>query len=243
MHIAVCDDNINELSHISSLLKDYCRERDCSITYDTFYSGTELLETMRSRWFDLLLLDILMPGVTGMEVAKEIRSSKYETPIIFLTSSREFAVESYRVNAEYYLIKPAQKDELFPILDKQLKKLTREEAYLTLKTGSGIVKLPYSQIVYVEVINRTVQFMLTSGDVREVYGYLADYERNLLSDSHFYKPHRSYVVNLSHMTGLDKNGFATILGKSVPVARDAFAKAKSAYMKYLLSPNERRDIP
>ena len=243
MHIAVCDDNINELSRISSLLEDYCREQDSSVTYDTFHSATELLETMKTKRYDLLLLDILMPGVTGMEAAREIRRSDNEIPIIFLTSSREFAVESYRVGAKDYIMKPASKDEIFPSISKQLARFTQEDTYLTLKTGSGIVKLPFSLIVYVEVINRSVQFILTNGEVREAYGYLSDYENDLLSDPHFYKPHRSYVVNLRQVTELNKKGFATIMGKTVPVARDTFTSAKAAYMKYLLSPKEWREMP
>jgi DNA-binding LytR/AlgR family response regulator len=239
MHIAVCDDNIDELSRISALLEDYSRERDGSITYEAFHSATELLETLSVRRFDLLLLDILMPGVTGIEAAKEIRQTDHDIPIIFLTSSREFAVESYRVSAEDYIMKPARKDEIYPSLDKQLIKYTKEEAYLTLKTGNGILKLPFSQIVYVEVINRRLQFILTNGEVREAYGYLTDYEGDLLSAPNFYKPHRSYVVNLLHVTELDKKGLVTIVGKTVPVARDALAKVKAAYMKHLLSPNER----
>lgn len=241
MHIAVCDDSLEELSRISSLLEDYRRERDSSITYEAFYSAFELLETMRVRRFDMLLLDILMPGLSGMDAAKEIRLSDREIPIIFLTSSREYAVESYRVRAEDYIMKPARKDEIFPSLDKQLTRFAQEETYLTIKTGNGIVKLLFSQIVYVEVTNRTVQFILVNGEVREAYGYLSDYEETLLSDPHFYKPHRSYVVNLRLVTELDKKGLTTIVGKTVPVARDAFVKVKAAYMKCLLSPNERRD--
>jgi DNA-binding LytR/AlgR family response regulator len=241
MHIAVCDDSLEELSRISSLLEDYRRERDGSVTYEAFHSAIELLETMRSKRFDMLLLDILMPGLSGMDAAKEIRFSDHEIPIIFLTSSREFAVESYRVGAEDYIIKPARKDEVFPSLDKQLTRFAQEEAFLALKTGSGIVKLLFSQIVYVEVTNRTIQFMLVNGEVREAYGYLSDYEEKLLSDPHFCKPHRSYLINMRQVTELDKNGLATTVGKIVPVARDAFAKVKASYMKFLLSPNERRD--
>lgn len=241
MHVAVCDDNLDELSRISSLLEDYSRVLDSSLTYETFNSAIELLESMKTRQFDLLLLDILMPGVTGMDAAKEIRRSDSEIPIIFLTSSREFAVESYRVGAKDYILKPACKEEIFLSIKKQLTKFTQEDAYLTLKTGNSIVKLPYSHIVYVEVINRFVQFILTNGEVREAYGYLSDYENDLLSDPHFYKPHRSYVVNLRQVTELNKKGFVTIIGKTVPVARDAYSKAKAVYMKYLLSPCERRD--
>lgn len=242
MHIAVCDDNLEELSRISSLLEDYRRERDGSVTYEAFHSALELLETMRARRFDLLLLDILMPGLSGMDAAKEIRLSDREIPIIFLTSSREFAIESYRVGAEDYILKPARKDEIFPVLDKQLTRFAQEESYLTLKTGSGIVKLLFSQIVYVEVTNRTIQFILVNGEARETYGYLSDYEEKLLSDPHFFKPHRSYVINLRQVTELNKKGLATTVGKTVPVARDAFVKVKAAYMKSLLSPNERRHM-
>lgn len=241
MHIAVCDDSIEELSRIASILEDYRRERDGSITYEAFHSALELLEIMRVRQFDILLLDILMPGLSGMEAAKEIRQSDRELPIIFLTSSREYAVESYRVRAGDYIIKPARRDEIFPALDKQLTKLAQEDAYLTLKTGNGIVKLLFSQIVYVEVTNRTIQFILVNGEVREAYGYLSDYEEKLLSDPYFYKPHRSYLVNLRQVTELDKKGLATTVGKTVPIARDIFVKVKAAYMKCLLSPNERRD--
>ena len=242
MHIAVCDDNLDELSRISSLLDDYYREFDNSITYETFHSSIELIESMRVKRFDLLLLDILMPGVTGMDAAKEIRRTDSEIPIIFLTSSSEFAVESYRVGANDYIMKPACKDEIFTSISKQLARFTQKDPYPTLKTGGGIVKLPFSQIVYVEVINRSVQFILSNGEVRKAYGYLTDYESGLLLDPNFYKPHRSYVVNLRQVTELNKQGFATILGKTVPVARDAFSKAKTAYMKYLLSPNERRNL-
>lgn len=241
MHIAICDDNTHELSHIVSLLEEYKREREGAISYEAFRSAIDLLETMKNVQFDLLLLDILMPGTTGMEAARELRNSNCDIPIIFLTSSREFAVESYRVKAEDYILKPAVKDEIFQVLDAQLVRLTQDEAYLTLKTANGVVKLFFSNIVYIEVINRSINFALINGDIRQSYGYLHDYEKFLLSDPHFFKPHRSYIVNLRHVTELDKNGFATVLGKTIPVARDAFSSAKAVYMKYLLSPNERRD--
>ncbi len=243
VHIAICDDNLDELFRISALLEHYRQEIDSSVTYDAFHSATELLEIMRTRRYDLLLLDILMPGVTGMEAAKEIRRSDNEIPIIFLTSSRDFAIESYRVDAKDYILKPAHKDQIFPSISKQLALIKQEGAYLTLKTSSGIIKLPFSQIVYVEVINRSVQFILTNGEEREAYGYLTDYENDLLSYPYFYKPHRSYIVNLHQVTELNKKGFTTVLGKIVPVARDAYSKAKAEYLKYLLTPNERRDIP
>ena len=242
MHIAVCDDNIEELTRIAIILENYRNELDSTVTYETFTNALDLIETMRTRRFDLLLLDILMPGITGIDAAKEIRGKGSEIPIIFLTSSREFAVESYRVEANDYILKPVRKEEIFPSITKLLAKYNKEAAYLTIKTSNGILKLTFSQIVYVEVINRTVQFILTNGELKKAYGYLADYESALLSDPNFFKPHRSYIVNLRHVSELNKEGFITRNGQTVPVARDAFSKAKSTYMKHLLSPKDRRDI-
>lgn len=240
MHIAICDDNNDELSRIMTMLEDYSREHKGSITYEAFSNALDLIERMKLKSFDLLILDILMPGITGIDIAKELRDSGCEIPIIFLTSSREYAVESYRVGAEDYIMKPARRDEIFPSIDKQLARFTKEASYLTLKTANGILRLPFSQIVYVEVVNRKLLFMLVNGEVREAYGYLTDYEGALISDSHFYKPHRSYVVNLRHITELNKTGFVTMLGTTVPIARDAFAKAKAAYMSFLRAPSDRR---
>ena len=87
-------------------------------------------------------------------------------------------------------------------------------------------------------MNRKVQFTLVSGDVKDSYGYLVEFEKDLLLDASFLKPHRSYIVNLRQVTALDKSGFVMITGKTVPVARELFAQTKTAYMKYLLSPNE-----
>ncbi|MEG0805958.1 MAG: LytTR family DNA-binding domain-containing protein [Lachnospiraceae bacterium] len=234
MHLAICDDNVEELVCISSLLEEFRRKHANAVTYETFQSPLELLETMNKRSFDLLILDILMPGVTGMEAAAEIRSYNEKIPIVFLSSSREFALESYRVNAKNYILKPARKEELFPCLEKELANFRKEEAYIILKTKNGLIKLPYSQIVSVEVVNRNVQFTLSNGELRKTYGYLADFEDKLLLNPSFYKPHRSFVVNLNHVCELRKEGFLTTLNTVIPIARDSFVKAKTAYMKYLL---------
>lgn len=243
MHLALCDDDVDELARISALLEEYGRERGISISCEAFCSALDLLETVRKRTFDLLILDILMPGMTGMEAAGKIRRRDAQLPIVFLTSSREFAVESYRVKADDYILKPADRLEIFAVLDRQARKAYREETFILLKTSSGVLKLLLSQIVCVEVLNRTVRFTLTEGAVHEAYGYLAEYEKKLLADPAFFKPHRAYIVNLGWMTGLNKAGFTTVAGETIPVARDTFAKAKTAYMSYLLSGSAGGDLP
>ncbi len=235
MHIALCDDSQAELSRLTSLLEEYRLKRDGSLTYDIFHNATDLLETMPVHHFDLLLLDILMPGITGMDAAREIRQANCTIPIIFLTSSREYAVESYRVGAADYLLKPLDADTLFPVLDRLLADFKSSAPYIPLKTSTGIVRLLFSQIVFVEVQNHLVTFNLADETTYTASGRLGDYEKELLASGSFFKPHRSYLVNLRQVTGLNKNGFSTNTGKVVPVSRDVFSKAKSAYMNYLLN--------
>ena len=235
MHIARCDDSRTELSRLTFLLEEYRLTRDGSLTYDIFTNATDLLETIPVHHFDLLLLDILMPGITGMDAAREIRQTNSTIPIIFLTSSSEYAVESYRVNAADYLLKPLDADKLFPVLDKLLADFKSNAPYIPLKTSTGIIRLLISNVVFVEVQNHLVTFKMADGTFHTACSRLADYEKKLLVSRSFFKPHRSYLVNLHQVTGLDKNGFSTNLGKIVPVSRDTYTKAKSAYMNYLLN--------
>ena len=234
MHFAICDDNLDALAHMVALLAEYRSQRKNGITYETFFNALDLLNAMKTRPFDLLLLDIVMTGFSGMEAAKEIRSSDKTVPIVFLTASREFAVESYRVRAEDYILKPVQADALFPVLDRLLARMSQGDAFLTLKSKDSLVRLPLSEIVYVEVINRRACFTLISGETLEAYGALSDFEKDLALDERFFKPHRSYIVNLRHMTTLNKTGFVTATGITLPVSRDLFVETKTAYMKSLL---------
>ena len=102
--------------------------------------------TTDSREYDLLLLDVLMPGVSGMQAAREIRERNSRTEIVFLTSSPEYAVESYSVRAHYYLLKPVTEEKLFPILDRLMTDLKKTGDALHIKTQRSVVNLPYVKI-------------------------------------------------------------------------------------------------
>lgn len=233
MKFAICDDNSEMIAHLKTLIEAYCRSRNVFIGCEAFQNATDLLSALEKKSFDLLLLDILMPGVNGMEAAHEIRNAGRELPILFLTSSPEFAVESYRIHAEDYLLKPIQRDDLFAAFDRLFEKTLREENFLLLKTRNGLNRIAFSKIVCVEVLHRIVIFTLSDGSVREVYGYLSEYEPLLLADPCFFKAHRSYLVNLRYVTDFGKEGFTTGIGKTIPIARDSFSKAKNAYLSYL----------
>ena len=233
LKIAICDDNRAELDHVVGLLKRYQEENHLPARIDTFQNAMDLMEALHRENYQLILLDILMPGFTGIQAAREIRQFDSETKIIFLTSSPEFAVESYRVDAFYYLLKPIMDSDLFPVLDRFLRRLRREEDTRLLTLPSGLVRLPFSQREVVEVNSRHLLFYLTDGSVREIPGTLTEYEPQLLTTRKFLKVHRSYLVNMDYIQHLKGNELITYTGKTVPVSRLLTNQVRKEYMDFL----------
>lgn len=235
MQIAICDDDKDELTHISSMIETYRQERCAPVVYKTFSSATELLATTKSGAYDLYLLDVMMPGVSGMETAKEIRGFDADAAIVFLTSSPEYAVESYKYKAQNYLLKPAKAEQLYPVLDALLEKQQKPSEGLTVKTKNGISHILFERLSHVEVLNRWVYFHLSDGSVREVYAPLAEFESDLFSRPEFVRVHRSYIVNLWQAAELTAKEIITLSGKKIPVSRQNYAMVRDAYVEQRFS--------
>lgn len=233
MKIAICDDNLQELNQISSILDTYRRENKAPLTYKTFQSAAELISNARKGAYNLILLDIMMPGINGMQAAHEIRTFDTGVKIVFLSSSPEFAVESYKVKAYDYILKPISKDKLFSMLDAAIAEERISMEGLTVKTQSGMARILLSRLAFVEIMNKKLYFHLVDGSVQEVTSSLAAFEKKLLAHSEFVKVHRSYIVNLWQVGELGSNKLITISGKTVPISRQLYAKVREAYMKHL----------
>lgn len=238
MKIAICDDDKRDLLQIAYLLEAYRHDRKAELTYASFLSAAELIAAMDSSDYDLLLLDMLMPGINGMQAAREIRERNNQIEIVFLTSSPEYAVESYSVRAHYYLLKPATEEKLFPILDRLMADFKRPEDVLHIKTQTSLFSLPYGKIEYIEVSAKKLYFYLTDGGNREISGSLTDFERALLKRPGFIKVHRSYLMNLQWVQELRQGEIITTTGRRLPVARTAYPQVRTAYTQFLFEEAE-----
>ena len=117
--VAFCDDDLSILNEINVLLDKYRVERNRDIRYAAFQSPLELLaEIEKGMRFDILFLDVIMPGENGIEVAREIRKFDTNVKIVFLTSSEEFAVQSYTVGAYFYQLKPIWEESFYRLMDE-----------------------------------------------------------------------------------------------------------------------------
>lgn len=152
LNIAVCDDNIDDLSNIISLINLYQISKNFNMEYTAFPNGFELVSSLeKGKQFDIYCLDIIMPGFTGIEVAKEIRRFDKTAPIFFFTSSTEFALASYSVKAINYILKPVTKEKLFFTFDDILEqiKAKKDEDAIIVNSNEGIQKILIFNLVFV----------------------------------------------------------------------------------------------
>ena len=236
LNIAICDDNIGDLSNMVSLIGDYqALQRDKnSIHTSSFQNAFDLIASMGGgQNYDLVLLDVLMPYLTGMDAAKEIRGFNQDAKIIFMTSSPEFAVDSYSVNAYYYALKPLWKEQLFVLLDKVIAESQIHLGNsLLIKSKTGLTRIYTSRLEFAEVVGRTIFYHLSDDAIIEATGTITQLENMLIDNPGFIRTHRSYIVNMEHIDTLRQREILMQTGYLVPLARANYNQVKSAYFSF-----------
>lgn len=232
--IAFCDDEISVLEELGSLLNRYCAKHGCECEHKAFQSPLELLAAIeRGVRFDILFLDVLLPGENGIEASVEIRKYDSNVKIIFLTSSPEFAVQSYTVNAYYYQLKPVQTESFSSLMDSVLSECERDKASsFILRCKSGIARIEPRQVEYCEVIHRTRFIHLTNGRVLESIGSMDELSDRLAQFGCFLRPHRSYLVNLDHIQNLSYRAITMSCQTEIPIPRGKYGEIKDRYLEY-----------
>lgn len=240
MRIAACDDDLKFLQELSGLLNQYGEEYNCNIEYKTYTNPLELVSQIeRGIHYDVILLDVFMPGINGIQCAKDIRTFDNFVKIVFLTSSAEFAVESYAVRAYQYLLKPIQKENLFltlRLLEKEAE--TVERNIFVLKSKAGITKISLSKLEYCEVINRKIRLHLSNGEECECNLRMNELEEKLKDFKMFLKPHRSFLINMDYIQTLTTHNIIMECGMKIPVPREKYAQIKQAYMEYVFQSSD-----
>ncbi len=232
--LAFCDDELSALHAFQTLLESYRADRGLEIEYTAFHSPLDLLvDFERGSRYDILFLDVLMPGETGIDAAAEIRRLDGSVKIIFLTSSAEFAVESYTVGAFFYQLKPLRKENLYQVMDAALAACEKERASsLILQCKSGITRVDPRRVEYCEVIHRTLLIRLSSGKVLESSGSLDELSRQLLPYGSFLRVHRSYLVNMDHVQSLSYKAITMNCQTEIPIPRGKYNEIKNAFLEY-----------
>ena len=231
--IAFCDDDMEVLHQMNELIDRYRVERNEDITYAAFQSPFELLtEIEKGIRPDILFLDVVMPGQNGMDVAKEIRQYDTNMKIIFLTSSPEFAVESYSVGAYFYQLKPIWEESFFRLMDAVLAECEKKKKNsLILRSKDGITRIDLQQLEYCEVLGRKLLFHLENGAVLESAGSLDDLAGQLMQYSNFFRPHRSFLVNMEYIQNISSRSIKMVNDAEIPIPHGKCSEIKNTYME------------
>ncbi len=236
MRIAVCDDDPMELQKIRGLLEQYVSlyQKEADIAVYAYPDGDSLLGGVKKLgMFDMMILDIIMPGMNGMELARELRDCGDFGKIIFLTSSPEYAVDSYKVGAFYYLLKPVHQEELFSLISKALLAIGIEHgSSIMLKSGARLTKVELRALLYVESANHNVHFHVKDSELVVCYGSLSEYESTLSADGRFVRCHKSFFVNMDYVKSVTNKDFILTDGQLIPISRNIYRQVKDAYFDY-----------
>ncbi len=230
--IGICDDNEIEYMLLKKIVTTILTEKGLDYEVSTFSKGDELLKAMQEDTFQLLFLDIMMEGLDGIDLGKQIRSHDLDTEIIYCTSSQEFLMASYEVFALGYVLKPYDTVQIGRLMDYFIHKHgVISTKFITVKSNFIKRKIFFDEIIYVESMNKVVLFHTnTSGEIK-VYDKLGNIEKEL-SEGNFLRCHQSYIINMDFVARMDETEFITITNQVVPIRRKDRKLLRERYYKH-----------
>lgn len=227
MRIGLCDDDIIDRNFIKFCLNKYSISNNVEYQLHEYDNGEALIIDLQNHTFDLFLLDIYMHNMTGMEVAREIRNQDKDVSIVFITSSKDFAMEGYRVHAVDYLLKPISYERICETMSWITKKLDVDRKVIEILSSRIRVKVKISNIMYAEVFNTVCVLHTTEGEYRT---YITlDELCGLLEDNRFIRCHRSFLANLDYVDKIEENNFILKNLTKVPIGRKYCVEVKKLY--------------
>lgn len=195
------------------------------IRLSAFASAAELLKAIENNsGFDLYLLDVMMPKISGIQLAEIIRSRGDHAEIVFLTLSRDYAVDAFSVYASGYLLKPLCKEQFDKTVLRAVRKLTQEQGeVLTVKAKGGLRRIQLHKIVMIESFNHTREITLTDGSAIETPFTLSELFEQLRVHENFCIPHRAYIANLDNSVGIVRYDLLMLGNRRIPIPKGQFA--------------------
>lgn len=231
MKIAVCDDSEEFNNSICEQLRRYAKESGELIKITTYTSGDRFLNQYDiNKDIDILFLDIIMDGTSGIDVAHKVRESGDKVYIIFLTSTPKYVFEGYNVSATNYLIKPIK----YNILKRELDRIKHiaamnEKGIIIQKNDSGVYKIYLNDIQYVETYNRNTLYHTVHGNILS-YKNMKQHTAEL--GYGFVRIHEGYIVNLRYILSLKNMEVILSNGESLRVSKSKYKLLKAKIIEY-----------
>lgn len=234
MHIAIVEDNEKERHELLQMLHAYFLKMNTLYTYDTYAAGEEFLKAFHPGSYDLVFLDIYMDGISGMDTARAVRRTDSSCPLFFISASRMHAVESYEVQAVYYLTKPLEETAFLQAMDRVCSRLTKANRYLTVSVKGHLhMKLLLKDILFVDCLARKTHIHLENTQL-VIDNSIASVLEILSEDERFLSCNRNVLVNMDWVECIPQEEFIMKNQEHVPIRQRGRGAVKKAFLEYTL---------
>ncbi|MDE6663737.1 MAG: LytTR family DNA-binding domain-containing protein [Lachnospiraceae bacterium] len=233
MQIAICDDIQKELETIRAALDTYAEAHpELHFDIDEYAAAIDVLNAVeKGKIYDIALLDICMPGALGTDVAEEMLSKSPDMGIIFMSTSDEYAVTAFALNATHYLLKPFSQEQFNEALDRTVKK-TENQVFISLDCVDGMYRVCVTEIVSIESQNHYLVINLSSGENLRLRMKLSQMFEEMQNYSGFIKVGASYVVNLAFVRKISGNSLEMFNGVKISIPRRSSEEVQKIYMDF-----------
>ncbi|MDF2907649.1 MAG: putative two-component response regulator [Herbinix sp.] len=241
INIVICDDDIRELQNTKKLCESYTLEhKEHEFRIESYTLATDLLKRLTEGQYSnyILLLDIYMPEMTGIELARSIRERDNHCQIVFLTTSMAHAVEAFSLHAAHYLVKPYTFAQLEDALNKAISVIEKaQNANILLKTAAGLQKINMADIIYSETDKHNQILHLKTGKCLSFRISCSELYELLSTDKRFYKCGSTYIMNLEQITEVTTRHILFENRDELPMQRRQYKELLELYTRYLLENN------
>ena len=225
--ITIIEDNIQEKERLIELLRIWEVKNSITLHIDHYKSGEDYLSSCSTDESNLYILDIQLPFMTGIDVAKKMRGRGFEGTILFLTAFREYVFEGYDVRALHYLLKPVSQEALNKCLDDVHQQLKGD--YFVFRDNSHMIQIPYSDIICLSVVKHYIE-ITTKKEVYSVRMSLKSILPFLPAD--FVQCHRGYIINMRHIRKVTATSIMLSNNTTVPIGRNYLSTLRHEYADF-----------
>lgn len=227
--VGICDDDENARNYAKETVNTWSKENHINIIIRQFTSAEEFLFQYVDEYdYDILLLDIEMKEMNGVDLAKRIRMENKEVQIIFISGFIEYITDGYDVEALHFLLKPLNRNKLIEILEKAKNRITKNEKVMLLPTMDGIQRVYLKEMRYIEV---RLNYLTIYGDKEYIIKKtLSNMEKEL--DESFIRSHRSYMININYIRTITKTEVLLEDGTTIPLSKAYYDKVNQAFIRY-----------
>lgn len=231
IHIAICDDDAFFLTNICTYIEKIFEKHKEQYQIFPYDSPQKLLAGLTEKATDILLLDIDMPGISGMEIAARLKEEKASLLLIFITSYETFVYDTFQYQPFDFIRKSRYEKDLRIALERAVRQISEEKTEYTMKTSDGIVRIPLADILYFESCANYIKAVTTNNQYREKKP-IHEVETELCMLG-FIRLHRSYLVNQAAVYLLKNDKVILNNQEELPIGRRWSASARTALLQYM----------